>query len=209
MHGVLRKLTRDAVVLEASDYAQTMEAVASHPDINLILLDLLLPDRDGFSMLAELRERNPTMSVVVMSAVQDRANVIKALELGAMGYIPKSARHEVMLSALQLVFAGGIYIPPEILAREHLSHTAQRPPGAIVSPADLGLTDRQRDVLALIMQHKNNKSICQILNLAEPTVKNHVTAIFKALKVASRAEAVIAVNELDWKLPATPSKLSH
>jgi DNA-binding NarL/FixJ family response regulator len=149
------------------------------------------------------------MSVVVMSAVQDRANVIKALELGAMGYIPKSARHEVMLSALQLVFAGGIYIPPEILAREHLSHTAQRPPGAIVSPADLGLTDRQRDVLALIMQHKNNKSICQILNLAEPTVKNHVTAIFKALKVASRAEAVIAVNELDWKLPATPSKLSH
>jgi DNA-binding NarL/FixJ family response regulator len=209
MHGVLRKLTRDAVVLEASDYAQTMEAVASHPDINLILLDLLLPDRDGFSMLAELRERNPTMSVVVMSAVQDRANVIKALELGAMGYIPKSARHEVMLSALQLVFAGGIYIPPEILAREHLSHTAQRPPGAIVSPADLGLTDRQRDVLALIMQHKNNKSICQILNLAEPTVKNHVTAIFKALKVASRTEAVIAVNELDWKLPATPSKLSH
>ena len=209
MHGVLRKLTRDAVVLEASDYAQTMEAVASHPDINLILLDLLLPDRDGFSMLAELRERNPTMSVVVMSAVQDRANVIKALELGAMGYIPKSARHEVMLSALQLVFAGGIYIPPEILAREHLSHTAQRPPGAIVSPADLGLTDRQRDVLALIMQHKNNKSICQILNLAEPTVKNHVTAIFKALKVASRAEAVIAVNELDWKLPATPSKPSH
>jgi DNA-binding NarL/FixJ family response regulator len=209
MHGVLRKLTRDAVVLEASDYAQTMEAVASHPDINLILLDLLLPDRDGFSMLAELRERNPTMSVVVMSAVQDRANVIKALELGAMGYIPKSARHEVMLSALQLVFAGGIYIPPEILAREHLSHTAQRPPGAIVSPADLGLTDRQRDVLALIMQHKNNKSICQILNLAEPTVKNHVTAIFKALKVASRTEAIIAVNELDWKLPATPSKLSH
>ncbi len=209
MHGVLRKLTRDAVVLEASDYAQTMEAVASHPDINLILLDLLLPDRDGFSMLAELRERNPTMSVVVMSAVQDRANVIKALELGAMGYIPKSARHEVMLSALQLVFAGGIYIPPEILAREHLSHTAQRPPGAIVSPADLGLTDRQRDVLALIMQHKNNKSICQILNLAEPTVKNHVTAIFKALKVASRTEAVIAVNELDWKLPVTPSKLSH
>jgi DNA-binding NarL/FixJ family response regulator len=59
------------------------------------------------------------------------------------------------------------------------------------------------------MQHKNNKSICQILNLAEPTVKNHVTAIFKALKVANRTEAVIAVNELDWKLPATPSKLSH
>ena len=206
LHGVLKKLTRDAVILEASNCAQTMEAVASHPDISLILLDLNLPDRDGFSMLAELRERNPTVSVVVLSGVQDRANVMKALDLGAMGYIPKSARNEVMLSALQLVFAGGIYIPPEILAREHLSHTAVPSAGgrAIVSPADLGLTDRQLDVLALMMQGKNNKSICRTLNLAEPTVKNHVTAILKALKVTNRTEAVIAVNEMGWKLPATP-----
>jgi DNA-binding NarL/FixJ family response regulator len=202
LHGVLKKLTRDPVVLEASNCAQTMEAIASNPDISLILLDLMLPDRDGFSMLAELRERNPAMSVVVLSAVQDRANVMKALDLGAMGYIPKSARNEVMLSALQLVFAGGIYIPPEILAREHLSQSAPRPRG--VSPTDLGLTDRQLEVLALIVQGKNNKSICQMLNLAEPTVKNHVTAILKALKVANRAEAVIAVNELGWRLPATP-----
>jgi DNA-binding NarL/FixJ family response regulator len=172
LHGVLKKLTRDPVVLEASNCAQTMEAIASNPDISLILLDLMLPDRDGFSMLAELRERNPAMSVVVLSAVQDRANVMKALDLGAMGYIPKSARNEVMLSALQ--------------------------------PTDLGFTDRQLEVLALIVQGKNNKSICQMLNLAEPTVKNHVTAILKALKVANRAEAVIAVNELGWRLPATP-----
>jgi DNA-binding NarL/FixJ family response regulator len=144
---------------------------------------------------------------LVLSATQDRANVMKALDLGAMGYIPKSARNEVMLSALQLVFAGGIYIPPEILAREHLSQTAPRASGvgrAIVSPADLGLTDRQLDVLALMMQGKNNKSICRMLNLAEPTVKNHVTAILKALKVTNRTEAVIAVNEMGWKLPTTP-----
>ena len=73
-----------------------------------------------------------------------------------------------------------------------------------MSPADLGLTDRQLDVLALMMQGKNNKSICRTLNLAEATVKNHVTAIFKALKVTNRTEAVIAVNELGWKLPASP-----
>jgi DNA-binding NarL/FixJ family response regulator len=206
LHGVLKRLTRDAVILDASNCAQTTEAVASHPDISLILLDLNLPDRDGFSMLAELRERNPAVSVVILSATQDRATVIKALDLGAMGYIPKSARNEVMVSALQLVFAGGIYIPPEILAREDLSHTA--PSGGhrtLVSPADLGLTDRQLDVLALMMQGKNNKSICRMLNLAEPTVKNHVTAILKAMKVTNRTEAVIAVNELGWKLPATPT----
>jgi len=210
LHGVLKKLTRDAVILEASSGAQTMEALATNPDISLVLLDLSLPDRDGFSMLAELREHNPALSVVVLSAVQDRASVLKALDLGAMGYIPKSARNEVMLSALQLVFAGGIYIPPEILAREHLSHIASRPAGegrAMVSPADLGLTDRQLDVLALMMQGKNNKSICRMLNLAEPTVKNHVTAILKALKVTNRTEAVIAVNELGWKLPATPQSM--
>ena len=137
LHGVLKRLTRDAIILEASNCAQTTEAVASHPDISLILLDLTLPDRDGFSLLAELRERNPAVSLVVLSAVQDRATVMKVLDLGAMGYIPKSARNEVMLSALQLVFAGGIYMPPEILAREDLSHTAPRPSGGgrtLVSP---------------------------------------------------------------------------
>ena len=203
LHGVLKKLTRDPVVLEASNCAQTMEAIASNPDISLILLDLMLPDRDGFSMLAELRERNPAMSVVVLSAVQDRANVMKALDLGAMGYIPKSARNEVMLSALQLVFAGGIYIPPEILAREHLSQYCTKATAGRV--ANGSWLDRSSARCARAhVQGKNNKSICQMLNLAEPTVKNHVTAIFKALKVTNRAEAVIAVNELGWKLPATP-----
>jgi DNA-binding NarL/FixJ family response regulator len=207
LRGVLKKLKRDAMVLDASTCRQAMESIASHPDIRLVLLDLTLPDRDGFSMLAELRERHPAMSVVVLSGVQDRANVMKALDLGAVGFIPKSASHEVMRSALQLVFAGGVYIPPEILAREPLTSAARAlSPGGriIVSPADVGLTDRQLDVLALMMQGKNNKAICRSLDLAEPTVKNHVTAILKALKVTNRTEAVIAVNKLGWKLPPTP-----
>jgi DNA-binding NarL/FixJ family response regulator len=206
LHGVLKKLKRDAVVFDASTCGQAMQAIASHPDISLVLLDLTLPDRDGFSLLAELRERYPAMSIVVLSAVQDRANIIKALDLGALGYIPKSARREVLLGALQLVLAGGIYIPPEILAREELSTPAPSPPYGerpIVSPTDVGLTDRQLDVLALMMRGKNNKVICRMLHLAEPTVKNHVTAILRALKVTNRTEAVIAVNELGWKLPTT------
>ena len=207
LHGVLKKLKRDAVVFDASTCSQAMQAIASHPDISLVLLDLTLPDRDGFSLLTELRERYPAMSIVVLSAVQDRANVLKALDLGALGYIPKSARREVLLSALQLVLAGGIYIPPEILAREELSNLVPSQPYGerpTVSPADVGLTDRQLDVLALMMQGKNNKVICRMLHLAEPTVKNHVTAILRALKVTNRTEAVIAVNELGWKLPTIP-----
>src|SRR6266853_3600020 len=206
LRGVLKELKSDATVLEASSCSQAMQVIAEHPDLELILLDLNLPDRDGFSVLTELGERYPAISVVVLSAQQDRGSVVRALDLGALGFIPKSGQREVMLSALQLVFAGGIYIPPEILARDEPSARQgdDKPPVAnrpTVSPADVGLTERQVDVLSLMMQGKSNKAICRVLNLAEPTVKNHVTAILKALEVSNRTEAVIAVGELGWELP--------
>jgi len=206
LRGVLKELKGDATVLEASSCSQAMQVIAQHPDLELILLDLNLPDRDGFSVLAELGERYPAIPVVVLSAQQDRGSVVKALDLGALGFIPKSGQREVMVSALQLVFAGGIYIPPEILARDQASppQRDEKQPAAnrpAVSPTDLGLTERQVDVLSLMMQGKSNKAICRVLNLAEPTVKNHVTAILKALEVSNRTEAVIAVSELGWKLP--------
>jgi DNA-binding NarL/FixJ family response regulator len=203
MRGALKELDGEAVILEASDSRETMGLIEAHPDLELILLDLTLPDRDGFAVLTELRERYPAISVVVMSALQDRDTVIKALDLGALGFIPKSAQRKVMISALQLVLSGGVYIPPQAL-----SHAA--PPAAsngpaagrpALAPCDLGLTERQVDVLALMMQGKSNKAICRVLDLAEPTVKNHVTAILKALKVTNRTEAVIAVGEMKWELP--------
>jgi DNA-binding NarL/FixJ family response regulator len=201
LRGVLKELRSDAVVLEASDCRQSMLLVEQHLDLDLILLDLALPDRDGLSMLAELRERYPAIPVVVLSGVNDRSNVTRALELGVLGYIPKTTQREVMLSALNLVFSGGIYIPPEILGREQLSSKYCAPPQtavdlAGVSPAELGLTKRQIEVLALLRQGKSNKAIARLLNLSEQTVKNHVTAILKALKVSSRTEALVAVNKM-------------
>jgi len=209
LRGVLKEVKGDAIVLEASTCSQAMQVIAEHPNLDLILLDLNLPDRDGFSVLTELGERYPAISVVVLSAQQDRGSVVRALDLGALGFIPKSGQREVMLSALQLVFAGGIYIPPEILARDEPSawQGDDKPPIAnrpTVSPAEVGLTERQVDVLSLMMQGKSNKAICRVLNLAEPTVKNHVTAILKALEVSNRTEAVIAVGQLGWKLPPIP-----
>jgi DNA-binding NarL/FixJ family response regulator len=204
MHGVLKKLRRDSVVLEAANYQQAQQLFSNNPDIGLILLDLTLPDRDGFSVLVELRERYPAIPLVVLSAVQDSSNVLKALDLGALGYIPKSSQSEVILNALRLILSGGIYVPPEILAHDEFPNWAPRQIDRNRSQtlsADIGLTDRQLEVLALMMRGKNNKTICRELNLAEPTVKNHVTAILKALKVTNRTEAVIAVNELGWKLP--------
>jgi DNA-binding NarL/FixJ family response regulator len=204
LRGVLKEVMAEAIVFEASRCSEAMQFVALHPGLDLILLDLNLPDSDGFSVLTELGERYPAISVVVLSALSDRGSVTRALELGALGYIPKSGQREVMISALRLIFAGGVYIPPEILARDEPQPYEEQRPAATrpaVSPTGLGLTDRQVDVLSLMMQGKSNKAICRVLNLAEPTVKNHVTAILKALDVSNRTEAVIAVGQLGWKLP--------
>lgn len=204
MSGVLKKLKRDSTVLNAGTYQEAAKVMLDHPDIGLVLLDLTLPDCDGFSVLEEIRDRHPAMPVVVLSAVQDPANVARALNMGALGYIPKSAQSDVIIGALRLVMSGGIYVPPEILAREDTPASTGTDVGAILAKlaaAGIEITDRQLQVLELIMQGKNNKTICRLLGLAEPTVKNHVTAILKALKVSSRTEAVIAVNQLGWKAP--------
>jgi DNA-binding NarL/FixJ family response regulator len=205
LRGVLKELRSDAMVLEAPDGGQAMALIGEHADIGLILLDLNLPDRDGFSMLAELRERYPATSVVVLSGQQDRGSVVKVLDLGALGFIPKSAPREVMLAGLELVFAGGIYIPPEILSRQEPVLSQNPPPpdagSSRTPPKDLGLTDRQLEVLSLMMRGKSNKAISRVLDVAEPTVKNHITAIFRALKVTNRTEAVVSVLRSGWELP--------
>src|SRR5262245_47573428 len=207
LRGVLRELEGDATVVEASDCGQALRQIAEHSDIALILLDLNLPDRNGFDVLTDLRQRYPAISIVVLSGFHDRANVVRALDLGAMGFIPKTSPREVMVNALRLVFSGGIYIPPEILVRDGAGAAAgQTPPKRPASPRDLGLTERQLEVLALMMQGKSNKAICRVLDLAEPTVKNHVTSILKALEVTNRTEAVIAVSALGWKLPQVPER---
>jgi DNA-binding NarL/FixJ family response regulator len=204
MRGVLKELESGAEVLEASSCRQAMDLVRQNLDLGLVLLDLQLPDRDGFEALAELRQKHPAVSVVVLSAFNDPDNVVKALDAGALGFIPKTDSREVLLSALRLVLAGGIYIPPNVLLRSPVTVAAPAQPavsGRRPSPSELGLTDRQLEVLALMMQGKSNKLICRALDLAEPTVKNHVSAILKALQVSNRTEAVLAVAALGWELP--------
>lgn len=198
LRGVLRELTGDAVIVEAPDSRQAVQRIAEHPDLELILLDPNLPDRSGFELLAELRERHPAIPVVMLSASNERDDIARALELGALGFIPKSAEREVMLGAFRLIFAGGVYVPPEIIGRPQPAPAARAPSGQPPAAAELGLTERQMDVLALMMQGKSNKAICRALGLAEPTVKNHVTAILKALKVTNRTEAVIAAGMLGF-----------
>ena len=199
LRDALKKVTGNVRVIEATGGHEAVRLVSEQSQIDLVLLELNLPDRDGLSVLGELRQSHPAIPVVVLSARHDRDTVSRTLALGASGFIPKSEGRDVLLSALELVLAGGVYIPPVILAREvavpsrpDLTQVA----GRAVTPAELGLSSRQIEVLQLMMQGKSNKAICRALNLAIPTVKNHVTAIFKVLKVTNRTEAVITVDKL-------------
>jgi DNA-binding NarL/FixJ family response regulator len=188
---LLKELNSGAIVMEAADGHQAMLLAAEQDNIGLVLLGMNLPDRDGFTVFSRIRAHLPMASVVVLLDKPDRATVVKALNLGARGVIPKSEKRQILIHALQLVFAGGIYIPREFLIREEPES----------KPSNINLTDRQLDVLVLMMQGKCNKAICRDLQLAIPTVKNHVTAILKALNVSNRTEAVIAAGVLAWPLP--------
>jgi DNA-binding NarL/FixJ family response regulator len=200
LYAVLKQLKREAVIFEASNSSQAMHIVEEHPDISLILLDINLPDRDGFSVLRELRDRYATIAIIILSSSDDQDTVKHAFKLGALGFIPKTTEREVMLNAIKLVFSGGIYIPSEILEETTSSPRLTNKLAMRGSPKGLGLTDRQIEVLALLMKGKSNKIIAKTLNMAVPTVKNHVTVVLKALSVTSRTEAVIKVGKMGWEL---------
>lgn len=191
LHHLLRQVDAGVEVIESHDCQTTRDKVAQFADLGLLLLDLKLPGVGGMALLNEFRRDYPTLPIVVLSGTEDSGTVREVLARGAMGFIPKSASNEVMLGALRLVLSGGRYVPPEILA-----HDGSDRLDAPQSLEALHLTDRQFDVLRLIVQGKSNKLICRELGLAEPTVKIHVTAVLRALKVSSRAEAIVAVNRL-------------
>jgi len=203
LRQVLRALAKNIELLEAGSATEALAAADKCDGLDLILLDLTLPGRDGYEVLRELRERYPAYPVVVLSASDQSEVVMRALDAGAMGFIPKTSSNEVLLGALRLVLSGGVYLPAEVLRHSPAPVLVSRSAAAAAGTGyrDLGLTERQAQVLALVVQGKPNKIICRELNLAEGTVKIHVTAILKALGVTNRTQAVIAVGRLGLKLP--------
>ena len=201
---LLTRLSDEIEIFEAADCDEGYRQCEAHPDLDLILLDLFLGGQAGMDGLGVFRERHPQIPVVVMSSSEDEATVRRALDHGAMGFIPKSSSSDIMLHALRLVLAKGIYLPP-LLAAHDGTHpaaiaplTAQRArsrSGAL-SPRALGLTPRQADVLYLVLQGKPVKLISRDLGIGEGTVKGHVSAVLRALNVTTRTQAIVAVHRL-------------
>jgi DNA-binding NarL/FixJ family response regulator len=188
MRHVLALLADDVAIVEAGDCVQALRAVEDNSDITLVLLDLHMPGRDGFAALDTLSRDYPVLPIVVLSGSENHADMRRALDNGAMGFIPKSATAPVMLSALRLVLSGGVYVPPALV---------QTGTGDTSAPV---LTPRQIEVLVRVIEGKPNKIIAAELDLTEATVKAHVTAVFKALNVTNRTQA----ERMGLKLPGRP-----
>ena len=189
--AMLRQAGPDTMVLQAGDGAEGVRLAEAHPDLDAVFLDLQMPGADGMSAVPEFGRRRPDLPVIVLSSSEDPEDVRRALGLGALGYVPKSALPQTLLSALRLVLAGDIYVPPLMV-----DATARGGPSA--PAADVGrhgaLTERQREVLQLLSEGLSNKDIGRALNLSDKTVKAHITAIFKALDVVNRTQAASAAR---------------
>jgi DNA-binding NarL/FixJ family response regulator len=216
LQSVIRGLGDDVTVVGAASAREARAALGASHDFDLVLLDLQLGDANGFEVLVELRAGYPGLPVVILSASDRTSDVIRAIDLGAMGFVPKRASNETLFEALNLVMQGGIYVPPMTLGSErpgpkpegdtvpsYLAIVREQAesgePQAQPSLAKIGLTPRQTDVLGLLLQGKPNKLIARELGLSVETVKDHVAAVLRALNVSSRTQAVLAVSQMTQK----------
>lgn len=200
LRHVLDQLGGELTIVEACDFSQAVAAVERETDIDIVLMDLSMPGMSWNEGLQRLKDLLPDqVPIIVLSASDDRRHVLQAVNMGAAGFIPKTSSSRVMLSALKLVLSGGVYLPPALLDQGNPQSDSLGP--VPNENAVSFLTPRQREVLALLGQGKSNKEIARVLQLAEGTVKLHVTAILKALNVNNRTRAVVAASQLGLTAP--------
>ncbi|MFO1319419.1 MAG: response regulator transcription factor [Burkholderiales bacterium] len=184
---LLRQWNPDVVLAEAADGRQLADLLVGERRWDLMLIDLAMPDFGGEGDVRELLLRHPRVPVLVVSGTGDPGKMTRLLDAGVAGFLPKSLDGRLMVKAIELVLAGGRYVPPEALGAGVPTLPGRREvEGPEADGADI--TPRQREILALLLQGLPNKVIAARLAIAEATVKMHVTALFKSHGVQSRAE---------------------
>jgi DNA-binding NarL/FixJ family response regulator len=197
---VLNQLDSQVVVLEAANVEEAVQLITRVRNLDLILLDIDLPQVDGLTALPGIRELAPTAPIVVLSGSESTEHVKRALKHGAVGFIPKSCSSHEMLTALHIVLQGDIYVPPKLLGKLEAS-----PDSPYNHPAHAALTSRQIEVLELMVRGLPNKSIASALQVTEGTVKLHVAAILRALGARNRTQAVTEASRLGWVSSNSPN----
>ena len=188
---VLHKLDRKVELVEAVDYPSAFEAMHRAGEVDLALLDLYMPGMAGLDGVARFRVAFPDIPVVVLSAAEERDDIQTLLAAGALGYITKSSPSDVILAALRVVLSGGVYLPPSMADQ----YDGESPPVPNLSQYPT-LTSRQVEVLRELAKGRSNKQIGEALDVMEGTVKIHMAAIFRILKVNNRTEAVLVAQKM-------------
>jgi DNA-binding NarL/FixJ family response regulator len=194
----LHQLEEEITVHEAATCEGACRVLAKKGDFDLLLLDLGLPGTDGMTCLTQLRKLYPSIPVVIVSAYNDANTVKRALNKGASGFVPKSYSSDRLLAALREVLAGGIFTPYQARSAKlgpYLPPTDLPPLRGHASVADLGLSVRKLEILSLLVRGMTNRDIAAHMGLSEGTVKIQLTLIFKALRVANRSQAIVAVTK--------------
>ena len=198
MRYVLQQLQADIEIFEASNFLDALKQADLHPELDLTLMDLNMPGSEGAVSVKFFHQRYPQIPLVIISGEEDRHMMEKVMGSGAMGFVCKSSTAPVMLSALHLVLAGGVYVPPQLLQHDDSAqpHEPERRDKRSLNTNEYGLTARQMQVLKYIAEGMSNKGIAREINLAEGTVKIHVAALYQTLRVNSRMEAVRVASKL-------------
>ena len=198
--GVLRIVFPGADIAEAQDLSEGLQAIHSGIPCDLVLLDLILPGGDGLAAIPLLRKENPSLTIVIVSASEDLQDVQRCVAAGAAGFIPKSARKELLGAALSLVRAGGVYFPRMPAAASTVEgEPVHSDMDCVPDGKDMGcarLTRREIEVLALVCAGEPNKSIARQLGISDATVRTHLSSIFKTLAVVNRTQASLAARRL-------------
>jgi DNA-binding NarL/FixJ family response regulator len=181
MMSALRAQLSGVEVLAAASAEEGLEVLAADPEVDLVLLDLRLPGMDGLSALATYAARFPAVARLLVSGAEEPALVRRAFAAGASGFLPKSMSVAEVSDAIRQVLAGGVYVP-----------------GADPAPSAASLSLRELEVLRLLGEGYTNKQIARALDITERTAKAHVAAIFEALDVDNRTQAVLAAQRLGY-----------
>jgi len=190
--ALLRQAGPDTVIVQAGSAAEALQQIEANPDLDIVILDLVMPGTGGLPAIAAFGRIRPDLPVIILSSSEDPQDARRALAQGALGYVPKSASQHVLLSAIRLVLNGDRYVPPLIL--NEVANTRPAQPSRRGENGEI-LTERQIEVLRRLSVGQPNKIIALDLDLSEKTVKAHVTAIFKALDVVNRTQAAVAGRE--------------
>ncbi|AEV62994.1 MULTISPECIES: response regulator transcription factor [Pseudomonas] len=199
IHNVISDGFPGSEVMETADLDSALALTAEHDDLDLILLDLNMPGMHGLNGLINLRNEAPTIPVVIVSAEQDKQVVLQAITYGAVGFITKSSPRSQMTDAIEQILNGNVYLPPDIIRTQkspmgrRLNENPSFPPELLQA-----LTRKQLLVLERMTKGESNKQIAYTLDIAETTVKAHVSAILRKLNVHNRVQAILSAGDIDF-----------